>query len=71
MREGYGSHFVCVCVCHASCHIPCLYVENKVLLSFLWRSQDMYCVDLVGNALFKSSGDISDHLCLRFLMNSW
>ena len=52
---------MCECVCvyhHTSCHIPRLYVENKVLLSFLWRSQDMYCVDLVGNALFKSSGDI-------------
>ena len=48
MREGYGSHFVCVCVCmvcvcyHASCHIPRLYIENKVPLSLLWHSQDMY-----------------------------
>ena len=65
MREGYGSHRVCVCVCvcvcmchHTSCYIPCLYVENKVQLGFLWRFQDMHCVALVENALFKSSGDI-------------
>ena len=63
MREGYGSLFVCVSVCmsvcyHASCYIPCLYVENTVPLSFLQRSQDMHCVDFVENALFKSSGDI-------------
>ena len=50
---------VCVCVCyHASCHIPRLYVESKVPLSFLWRSQDVHCVDFVENALIKSSGDI-------------
>ena len=53
---------LCVSVClsatgHASCHIPRLYVENKVTLSFLWRSQDMLCVDFVENALYKSSGD--------------
>ena len=42
MREGYSSRFVCasVCVCyHASCHIPCLYVENKVLLSYSTKYQ--------------------------------
>ena len=67
MREGYGSVFVCVCVCvcvclsvcyHASCFIPRLYVENTVPLSFLWRSQDVHCVDFVEIALFTSSGDI-------------
>ena len=63
MREGYGSLFVCECVCvsvcyHASCFISRLYVENAVPLSFLWRSQDMHCVDFVEIALFKSSGDI-------------
>ena len=42
MREGYGSLCVCLYVCyHASCLIPCLYVENKVPLSFLRRSQGM------------------------------
>ena len=57
MHEGYGS--LCACVCyHASCYILRLYVENTVPLSFLWRSQHMYCVDFVENALFKSSGDI-------------
>ena len=60
MCEGYGSRSMCACVCvcvyyHASCHIPRLYI---VPLSFLWRSQDMYCVGFVENALFKSSGDI-------------
>ena len=38
--------------------LPCLYVENTVSLSFLWRSQYMYGVDFVENALFNSSGDI-------------
>ena len=67
MHEGYSSGFVCVCVCvcvclsvcyHASCYIPCLYVENKVLLSFPCHFLLMYCVDFVENALFESSGDI-------------
>ena len=54
---------VCVCVClsvcyHASCFIPHLYFENTVPLSFLWRSQDMHCVNFVEIALYKSSGDI-------------
>ena len=53
----------CLSVCyHASCHIPRLYVENEVLLNFLWCSQDMYCVDFVEIALFKSSGIICDFL---------
>ena len=74
MREGYGSHFVCECVCvcvryHASCYIPRLYVENKVPLSFLWRSQDMYCVDFVENALFKVLVTFADHLCHRGIYN--
>ena len=39
---------VCVCVSyHTSCFIPRLYVENTVPLSFLWRSQDIHCVDFV------------------------
>ena len=58
MREGYGSPFVHICY-HTSCHIPRLYIDNKVPLNFLWLSQDMYCVDFVENALFKSSG----HIC--------
>ena len=54
---------VCVCVClsvccHTNCYIPRLYVENMLPLSFLWRFQDMYCVDFIENALFISSGDI-------------
>ena len=54
---------LCVCVClfvcyHASCFIPRLYVGNMVPLSFLWRSQDMHCVEFVEIALFKSSGVI-------------
>ena len=48
-----------VSVCyHPSCYIPRLCVENTVPLTFLWRSQDIYCVDFVENTLFKSSGDI-------------
>ena len=59
MHEGYGSYFVCVSVSyHASCYIPYLYVENKVLLSSLWRSQDMYFVDFIEITWFKSSGNI-------------
>ena len=59
MRKGYGSRSVCECVCYrASSYIPCLYVENKVPLGFLWHFQDMRCVALIENALFKSSGDI-------------
>ena len=70
MREDYGSRSVCVCVtvcvpvhgvcvCYrASCYIPRLYVENRVPLGFLCYSPRMYCVDLVENALFKSSGEI-------------
>ena len=70
-HEGYGSRFVCVCVCvcvcvhvcvyvcyHASCYIPHLYVENKVLLSFPCPFLLIYCVDFVENTLFESSGDI-------------
>ena len=54
MHKGYS---VCVCVClcvcyHDSCFIPRLYVENMVLLSFLWHSQDVHCVDFVEIALF-------------------
>ena len=50
---------VCVCICyHASYYIPGLYVENKVLLGFLWYSHGMHCVDFVENASFKSLGDI-------------
>ena len=55
---------LCVCVCvssvcyHASCYIPCLYIEHRVPLGFLWHFQHMYCVDFIENALFKSSGDI-------------
>ena len=48
MYEGYGNRRVCVCVCvcyHTICYIPHLYVENKVLLNFSWRSQDMYYMD--------------------------
>ena len=65
MHEGYSSSFVCVCVCvclcvcyHASYYIPHLYVEIKVALSFLCHFLHMHCVDLVENALFRSSGDI-------------
>ena len=46
MYKGYSSHLLIY------------YVDNKVLLSFLWRFQDMYCVDFIQIALFKSSGDI-------------
>ena len=76
MREGYGS--VCVCVCvyvchHASCFVPRLCIENTVLLSFLWRSQDMHCVDFVEIALFKSSqATFADRLPSSLLLtNSW
>ena len=48
MREGYGSHSVCLCVCvcvsvcrpvcyRTSSYIPCSYVESRVPLSFSWR----------------------------------
>ena len=43
MREGYGSHSVCLCLCVCVCvcvcvsvcyrtsgYIPCLYVESRV-----------------------------------------
>ena len=79
MHEDYSSLCVCVCVCmfvcyHARCFISHLNVENKVPLSFLWHSWDMYCVDFVEIALFKSSVTFSDHLCLprffdEFLLN--
>ena len=43
MREGYGSHSVCLCVCvclsvcyRTSGYIPCLYVESRVPLGFSW-----------------------------------
>ena len=52
---------VSVCVCyHASCYIPGLYDTNKVSLGFLRHVQGtcMHYVDFVGNASFKSSGDI-------------
>ena len=65
MREGYGTHSVCVCVCvclsvcyHTNCYIPRLYVEIKVALSFLCHFLHMHCVDFVENALFRSYGDI-------------
>ena len=74
MHEGYGSHSMSVSVCYcASCYIPRLYVEKKVLLGFLWHFQDMHCVAFVENTLFKSSGDtkFADNLCLpRFLTSS-
>ena len=61
MCKGYGSHFVCECVCicyHASyyihVHVPRLYVENKVPLNFLWRVVDMYCIDFFEYASFES-----------------
>ena len=49
---------VILCVCMSVC--ACLlYVENiEVPLSFLWCSQDMYCVNFAEIALFKSYGDI-------------
>ena len=48
-----------MCVCYyASCYIPCLYVENMVLLGFSWHFQHMHCVDFVEVTLFKSSDDI-------------
>ena len=64
MREGYGSCFVCVCVClcvcyHTNCYIPNLYVEIKVVLSFLCHFLHMHCVHFVENALFRSYGDIN------------
>ena len=67
MREGYGTHSVCVCVCvcvclsvcyHTNCYIPRLYVEIKVALSFLRHFLQMHRVDFVENALFRSYGDI-------------
>ena len=54
MCEGYSNHFVCLSVYL----LPRLYIKNKVPLSFLWRSLDMYCVDFIEITLFKSSGDI-------------
>ena len=53
-----------LCVCyHASCFIPPrLHIENTVLLSFLWRSQDMYCVDFVEIACSKVLAILADHL---------
>ena len=62
MREGYGSHSVCVCLCvcyHTNYCIPCLhvYVEIKVVLSFLCHFLHMHCVDFIENALFRSYGD--------------
>ena len=50
---------VSVSVCYrTSCyiHVPCLYVENKVPLGFLWHFQGMHSVAFVENTLFKSSG---------------
>ena len=67
---------VILCICyHSNCHIPGLYVENKVSLGFSWPSQRMYsknCVDFVENALFKSSGDMCAdyHHLFRLLMSS-
>ena len=65
MREGYGSHSVCVCVCIRvsvttliSCYIPSLYVEIKVVVSFLCHFLHMHCVDFVENTLFRSYGNI-------------
>ena len=37
---------------------PRLYIENMVLLSFLWHVLDMFCVDFFENTLLRSSGDI-------------
>ena len=80
MREDYGSHcvclcgYLCVCVCvcvcvcyHASCYIPRLYIENKVLLGFLWRFQDMDSLKMLCSKVLAT---FADQLCLlRFLMD--
>ena len=60
MREDCSNHCVCVSVCLVgNCYIPrVFFVEIQVSLGFLCCFQRKYCVDLVENALFKSSGDI-------------
>ena len=62
------SEWVCVCY-HASCHIPRLYVENQVSISFLWRFPHMHYVDFIENALFRSSCDICWPAQLSSLLN--
>jgi hypothetical protein len=47
-----------MCVCMSVTKLAGLYVENKVLLGILWHFQDMYYVNFVENALFKSSVNI-------------
>ena len=59
MHEGYGSCFMFVSITMpAATYLVKLYDANKEPLGFLWHFQGIYCVDLVENALFNSSGDI-------------
>ena len=66
---------LCVCVClsvttlAATCtYLDRLYVEIKVLLSFLCHFLHMHCVDFIENTLSEVLATFADHLCLvRFL----
>lgn len=55
MREGYGSHSVCVCYCNVRPAIYFIYMlyEHNVPLGFLWRFQHA-CIHCVDFTLFKS-----------------
>ena len=65
MPKGYSSLYVCVCVCVCVCLSVTLLAASYLIYTLktrvplsLWPSQDMYYVDFVEIALFKSFGDI-------------
>ena len=56
MRKGYGSRFMCECVCYrTSSYKPGLCVQSEAIYSFLY---DIYCVDFTENVLFGRYGII-------------
>ena len=60
--EGYGSHYVCVCVSvcllYIFSDIVHLNVTTMIVISFAWYSPDFYKHDFCEKALFRSYGVI-------------
>ena len=61
---------VVLCVCyHAGYYIPCLYIENMVLLCFLRPLLDMHCVAFI--VISFPQVKVTFACLFRFLTDSW